>query len=370
MKSFAKLLLASCLGGAIVLLGFFVLNPKINQKESNQPIQTPVRLVNNVVAKSYAPTSFVAAAKASMPAVVSIVGSSKGNSSFAENPFGFFGDDQGQVGSGSGVIYTQDGYIITNNHVVEYADELQVTLYDNREFSAEVVGKYPNSDLAVIKIEGEGFPVMNIGNSDEIQVGEWVLAVGNPFSLTSTVTAGIVSAKGRSLRIIKDASAIEAFIQTDAAVNPGNSGGALVDTQGQLIGINTAIASRTGVFQGYSFAIPINLVKRIIDDIIEYGEFRRPILGIVVDDLNADWAEKLNVNYTQGVVIASVEANGSADKAGLKPDDVILGVDNKELKSVPGLQEAVSRAAIGDIIRVKISRKGKILELPVKLFGE
>lgn len=290
----------------------------------------------------------------------------------SDNPFRFFfgdefGGSQPKRGSGSGVFYTSDGYIVTNNHVVEFADEVEVTLYDNRTYTAKVIGTDEKTDLAVIKIEGNGFPALNFANSDEAEIGEWVLAVGNPFDLTSTVTAGIISAKGRSINLLGGGRAIEAFIQTDAAVNPGNSGGALVDAEGNLLGINTAIATRTGVFSGYSFAIPVNLVRRIADDIIDYGSFKRAYLGVTISELDSEYAEQLGVDITQGVVIESLADGGSAQFAGLQPKDIIIGVDGRSIKAVPELQEIIGRAKAGDTVNLTINRRGEVMKLPVRL---
>lgn len=313
-----------------------------------------------------------------MPAVVHISSINRlaSNSSRESDPFRFFfGDDftpfgdsnPRQGGTGSGVIYTSDGYIITNNHVVQNTDEVEVTLYDNRTFEARVIGSDEKTDLAVIKIEGYDFPALELSNSDEAEIGEWVLAVGNPFDLTSTVTAGIISAKGRSINLLGGGRAIESFIQTDAAVNPGNSGGALVDAEGRLLGINTAIATRTGVFSGYSFAIPVNLVTRIANDIIEYGSFQRAFLGVTIADLDYEYAQELGVRISQGVVIEELADGGSAQYAGLQPKDIIIGVDGRAVKSVPELQEIIGRAKAGDLITLRINRQGVVREIPVRL---
>jgi len=289
------------------------------------------------------------------------------NDDFWRNPFG---GQRPQQGSGSGVLYTSDGYIVTNYHVVEFADELEVTLYDNRTFEAQIVGSYKQSDLAVLKIQGANFPTMELADSDRAEIGEWVLAVGNPFELNSTVTAGIISAKGRNIQLLGGRDAIEAFIQTDAAVNPGNSGGALVDAEGRLLGINTAIATRTGAFQGYSFAIPINLVSRIAEDIIANGSFQRAFLGVSIAELDSEYAEELGLAITQGVVIESLSDSGSAQYAGLRTKDVIVEVDGREIKGVPELQEIIGRARVGDVISVKVNRQGNLIEIPVSLKAE
>jgi serine protease Do len=261
-----------------------------------------------------------------------------------------------------------DGYIVTNNHVVEFADKIEVTLYDNRKFAATIVGTDARADLAVLKIEGAtNLPTLLLADSDRAKIGQWVLAVGNPLNLNSTVTAGIISAKGRDIDIIKGRDAIEAFIQTDAAVNPGNSGGALVDDEGRLLGINTAISTRTGYFQGYSFAIPVNIMTKIVDDIIEYGSFKRAYLGIGIFELDNEYAQENQLNIARGVVIDTVEDGGSAQFAGLLPKDVILEVEGRAIKTVVELQELVSRARVGEVITLTIHRDGENMEVPVRL---
>jgi len=244
---------------------------------------------------------------------------------------------------------------------------VEVTLSDNRKFSAEIVGTFEQSDLAVLKIEATGLPTITIADSDRAQIGEWVLAVGNPFDLTSTVTAGIISAKGRSIRLLGGGKAIESFIQTDAVVNPGNSGGALVDADGNLLGINTAIATRTGVYQGYAFAIPSKLVTRIVDDIIEYGSYRRPFLGVSIRELNNDYANTLGLNITQGVVVEDLIDGGSAQYAGVRPKDVIVGVDGEKITGVPQLQALIGQAQVGDEVVLTINRQGEKIRVPVRL---
>jgi serine protease Do len=291
MKQIVSLMLAGLVGG---LFAFGLITYFGPENPGSDPIAYPIERTKQVNVAPNLPDAtidFRTAAQKAMPAVVHInARESKEkamNRGQQQDPFfRFFGETPfgdlyaPREGTGSGVIYTEDGYIITNNHVIEFADEIEVTLFDNRKFKAKVVGTYPKTDLAVLKIEAAELPTLEIGDSDQAEIGEWVLAVGNPLNLTSTVTAGIVSAKGRDINIIQGADAIESFIQTDAAVNPGNSGGALVDAQGRLLGINTAISTQTGYFQGYSFAIPVNIVTKIADDIIEYGSFQRAFLGV------------------------------------------------------------------------------------------
>jgi serine protease Do len=380
MKNLFSLILAGIIGGLITLGGFQYFQQNAPQEVDYVPaVAHSVRNINIPAGGSTPPSDFRTAASRSMPAVVnisSVIKSTASNQS--DDPFRFFfgddfnnpfGDGTPGGGTGSGVIYTSDGYIITNNHVVAGANELEVTLFDNRTFKARLIGTDEKSDLAVIKIEGYGFPTLEVGDSDGAQIGDWVLAVGNPFDLTSTVTAGIISAKGRNINLLGGGKAIESFIQTDAAVNPGNSGGALVDMQGRLLGINTAIASRTGVFSGYSFAIPVDLARRIIDDIIEYGSYQRPFLGVTISELDGGYAEELGLDITQGVVIEELVEGGSAEMAGLQPKDVIIGIDGKDIKSVPELQENIGRAAVGDQITLNINRAGAQKTISVQLKG-
>ena len=266
-------------------------------------------------------------------------------------------------GAGSGVIISSEGYIVTNNHVIENASEIQVILNDNSEYTAKIVGADPSTDLAVLKIEGATNLIpMKFGNSDDLQIGEWVLAVGNPFNLTSTVTAGIVSAKARNINLLSERSdksivPIESFIQTDAAVNPGNSGGALVNTAGELVGINTAIASQTGAYSGYSFAIPVALVEKVVKDLIDYGLVQRAYLGVQISSINQELKEKEKLPNLKGVFINSVIEKGSADKAGLKTGDVILKVGVKEVNSPAQLQEQIGKHRPGDKVVLTVRKK-------------
>jgi Do/DeqQ family serine protease len=266
------------------------------------------------------------------------------------------------AGAGSGVIVSSEGYIVTNNHVVQDASEIEVILNDNSKYTAKIVGADPSTDIAVLKIEGTGFQPIPLGNSDELKIGEWVLAVGNPFNLTSTVTAGIVSAKARNINLLserngKDVVPIESFIQTDAAVNPGNSGGALVNTRGELVGINTAIASQTGSYSGYSFAIPVNLVQKVMRDLIDYGIVQRGYLGVQIADITQELKEKNKLPNLKGVYLAKVVEDGSADKAGLKDEDVILKIGNKDVNSVAELQEEIGKRRPGDKVSLTIRKK-------------
>jgi len=274
--------------------------------------------------------------------------------------------------SGSGVIISDNGYIVTNNHVIDKAQKISVTLNNNKTYTAKVIGTDSNTDLALLKIDQENLPYIQYGNSNEVNVGEWVLAVGNPFNLTSTVTAGIISAKGRDINILKNdpysgISAIESFIQTDAAVNPGNSGGALVNTTGELIGINSAIQSNTGSYTGYSFAIPVNIVKKVVKDLKEFGTVQRAFIGVSIRNLDEHLAKEIGIDEINGVYINGTTKNGSAAKAGLKRGDIIKKIGNKHTKNVAELQEQVSQFRPGDKIIVVINRNNKELKVPVVL---
>ncbi len=281
-------------------------------------------------------------------------------------------DQNMQLASGSGVIISEDGYIVTNHHVIESAEKIEVVLNDKRSFTATKIGIDPTTDLAVLKIEDEkAFPYLKYGDSDALKIGEWVLAVGNPFDLTSTVTAGIVSAKSRSINLLRSKAyyAIESFIQTDAAVNPGNSGGALVDLEGNLIGVNTAIASRTGSYAGYSFAVPVTLVKKVVNDLIEYGEVHRALMGVSIVEVTAEVAKELNLEQVGGVYIQAVVEGGGAAEAGLKAGDIIIEIDGHKVKNSPELQELIARHQPGEKAKVKYYRDGKLEEIEVVLQG-
>jgi len=270
-------------------------------------------------------------------------------------------------GYGSGVIISPDGYIITNNHVIENAEKITVKLNDNREFDAQVVGRDPSTDIALLKINGENLPYVNYGDSDKLRLGEWVLAVGNPFNLTSTVTAGIVSAKGRNLGILDDNYRIESFIQTDAALNVGNSGGALVNTSGLLVGITTAIISPSGAYAGNSFAIPVNIVKKVVEDLRLYGAVQRAVIGVGINEVTAEIAEKEKLKEVKGAIITQVYENGAADEAGLKEKDVIIKFNNVLVNTVSELLEQVGRYRPGDKVTITYVRSGKEYTVPITL---
>lgn len=274
-----------------------------------------------------------------------------------------------QTGSGSGIIINSEGYIVTNNHVVQDADEIEVSLSDNEVYKAKVIGTDPSTDVALIQIKKEGLNYIPFGNSDNVEVGQWVLAVGNPFDLNSTVTAGIVSAKGRNINIINDKSAIEAFIQTDAAINPGNSGGALVNLNGELIGMNTAIASPTGSYAGYGFAIPVNIVSKVVTDIMKFGMVQRAYLGVMIKDIDGNFANEKNLKTYEGVYVDSLANNSAAGAAGIKTGDVIISIDGKETKKTADVLEQIGGHHPGDKISVVVNRSGNELSYEVVLSG-
>jgi Do/DeqQ family serine protease len=282
-----------------------------------------------------------------------------------ENPLmqWFYGDRSPRPrdvsGYGSGVIISSDGYIITNNHVIENAGSVDVTLNDKRSYTAKVVGRDPATDIALLKIKADNLPYIKYGNSEKLKLGEWVLAIGNPFNLTSSVTAGIVSAKGRSLGLSEGSYSIESFIQTDAALNMGNSGGALVDTKGMLVGITSAILSPSGAYAGNSFAIPVSIVKKVVEDLKEFGQVQRALIGVNIENVEFETAEKFNLNEVKGVLITRVIAQGSADEAGLQENDVILKFDGVNVNTVGELQEQVGKHRPGEKGTVTYSRNGK-----------
>lgn len=331
------------------------------------------------------PVDLTYAAEKSLPSVVHILSTKNSKvqtvevesdpfSDFFGDPFGFFGNPQGnggkqkrsvrtpkQQGSGSGVIISADGYIVTNNHVVADADELTVTLNDNKEYSARIIGTDKTTDLALIKIEGKNLPAITIANSENIKVGEWVLAVGNPFNLTNTVTAGIVSAKGRSLY----RNGVESFIQTDAAINPGNSGGALVNTRGELIGINAMLYSQTGSFSGYGFAIPTSIMNKVVDDLKTYGTVQRAVVGIQGSDVKnyvdgqKEQGKDIDLGTMEGIYVAKITEESAAEEAGLKEGDVIIAIDGKEMNKMADMQEYLAKKRPGDKVTVTYLRDKK-----------
>ena len=310
---------------------------------------------------SAAPTDFIRASATAIPAVVNIKIVSPVNLNSTEV------EHDTRSSSGSGVLVSPDGYIITNYHVIDNGGELEVTLNDRRKFLAKLIGFDPSTDIALIKIEAQNLPALILGNSDSLQVGEWVLAVGNPFDLNSTVTAGIVSAKARNINILEEATSIESFIQTDAAVNPGNSGGALVNTNGELIGITSAIITYSGQYEGYSFAIPINLVQKIIKDIKEFGVVQRGYLGMVIDEVNDQTAKDLGLASPEGVFVKAVTKGGASDEAGLLPSDIIIAINGTIVNTMPEFQELLGRFRPGNSVKLTFIRSGKKLDTNVTL---
>jgi len=388
MKKFGLTLLTAFVGGAMALGAYKVVEDKYAANMSFEDKQKVYFASNHLTPAPTVASSgqldFTQAAAAVTPAVVYIrtTYGNQGNDQQSEmqQMFGqMFGQripQQVEMASGSGVIISPDGYIVTNNHVVDRAVKIEVVTNDHQDFKAKVIGTDPNTDLALIKIEGHDLPIVKLGNSDNVRVGEWVLAVGNPFKLTSTVTAGIVSAKGRNIGIIghdeseqqnpfgrtqyqqtpKLNQAIESFIQTDAAINPGNSGGALVNTNGELIGINSAIASHTGSYEGYGFAIPINLAKKVLDDIEKYGVVKRGYVGISFQELDEDAASALHIDRTAGLYVNDVVPNGGAAQAGMQKGDIITKVEGNKVYASSDLQETVGRLQPGDKVHLTVLR--------------
>lgn len=324
---------------------------------------------------------FVNAARQILPAVVSIRSSRR----FRHPPIDFFprffppkkdGENENenddeilQPGSGSGIIISDDGYIMTNYHVVEESERLQITLYDKREFDAEIIGGDPTTDVALLKVKAQALPVALMGNSDSVQIGEWVMAVGNPLNFTSTVTAGIISALGRNINIIdpKYRYRIEHFIQTDAVINPGNSGGALVNLKGEVIGLNTAIATRNGYYQGYGFAIPVNLARKVVSDLLKFGRVRRAILGVVIEPVTDNVARAVGLARPAGALIQGVTPGSPAGQVGMRQGDVVLKVEGEDVVSVNDLQSKIARHYPGETVRVTIWRERRALDFAVTL---
>ncbi len=366
MKKFSSLLLVSVLSGATTLAGYKVLTDK-NVITDSKPVIT-VAPENYSRTVGFAPEAidFTEAADRAVHSVVHVK-----NVSYRTvvSPLDFFygyrgGQQQEQIGMGSGVIISEDGYIVTNNHVIKDASDLEITLNNKKVYKARLVGTDSKMDIALLKIDAdEKLPYSTFANSDEVKVGEWVLAVGNPYNLNSTVTAGIVSAKARNL----GNGGIQSFIQTDAAVNPGNSGGALVNARGELIGINTMISSMTGSYVGYSFAVPSNITRKIVEDILEYGNVQRGILGIEGSELNSLASKELGIDETSGFYIGRVTKNSGAEKAGLSKGDVIVRLDNRQISSYTDLANVINTKRPNDKVQVTFIRDGKTMTVPVVL---
>lgn len=375
MKPHAKLWLSlvaiSIISSGFTLSAYTLMSENNPQQPANEYVRTAG--FNSASASSAVLPDFTVAAENSVHAVVHIkaTASRKVMNNQSNDPFFdfFFGDrggmqrqmpmqQQPQVGFGSGVIISTDGYIVTNNHVVDNSDELDVTLNDNRTFKAKLIGTDPVTDIALLKIDEKNLPTIPFGDSEKLKIGEWVLAVGNPFNLTSTVTAGIVSAKARTLGMSAQAGAmkIESFIQTDAAVNPGNSGGALVNTRGELVGINTAIASQTGNYAGYSFAVPVTIVGKVVADLKQFGTVQRAMLGVSIKDVNSDLVKEKKLSVFEGAYVESVAERSAAMEAGIKAGDVVTAINGNRVKSISELQEQISRYRPGDKVKATVMR--------------
>ncbi len=378
IKNIIVVLFAAVFGG--VIAAYMYAHIADNKSNTSSPSAEPVPAVHFAALDTQGMRDvnypdFTFAAERAIHCVVHVkVKSMQSMYSGSGNPFYdfFYGYREQQVpreGFGSGVIMSADGYIITNNHVIDKADEIEVVLNDKRVFSAKLIGADPTTDLALLKIDEAGLPFLPYGDAEALRVGEWVLAVGNPYNLTSTVTAGIVSAKYRELGILASRSrlGIESFIQTDAAVNPGNSGGALVNTRGELVGINTAIASQTGSYSGNSFAIPVTIVQKVISDLREYGYVQRAILGISIDNVTSELVKEKNLEKIEGVYVAGVDPNGGAAAAGMKEGDVITAINNVAVNSISELQEQVSKFRPNDQVNVSVVRDKKTQQFKVTL---
>ncbi|HLW21144.1 MAG TPA: Do family serine endopeptidase [Cyclobacteriaceae bacterium] len=370
---FLAVVVAALIGGLVALAGASFLFQSPSATSFNEKQNTS--FVNWLADDKFTipdGLNFVASAQQVTPAVVHVTSRIVMQGSRGMDPmeefFGFRSPRQEAPregrGFGSGVIISDDGYIVTNNHVIDNASTVSIALEDNRRYTARVIGTDPTTDLALLKIEEKNLPFVQFGNSDDAQVGEWVLAVGNPFNLNSTVTAGIISAKARNIGILRDENnnlQVESFIQTDAVVNRGNSGGALVNLAGELIGINTAIASQTGSFSGYSFAVPSSIVKKVMDDLLEYGTVQRGLLGVQIVDVSPETEEIIGskIKATRGVYVAEVNEGSGGEEAGLKKGDVIIGIDGQTTYNTSRLQEMVARKRPGDKVEVKYLRDGQ-----------
>ncbi len=384
---FLGILAAGFAGGIVSLFGFYALNQdKFNANDIEKMQNSSSQLARYASLNTIPAFDFTGVSEIANPAVVHIktmIGSSNSQNQRQQtpvDPFEFFRNPGMQfeqpgprAATGSGVIISDDGYIVTNNHVVEGATKIEVVMNDKRTYIAELIGTDKNTDLALLRI-GEGdLPFLKLGNSDDVKVGQWVVAVGNPFNLTSTVTLGIVSAVGRNIDLLRSKGnkyAIENFIQTDAAINPGNSGGALVNVAGELVGINTAIASETGSYAGYGFAIPVNLMKKVVNDLMKYGKVQRAILGVSIQEITQELADSKDLDNLKGVYVAEVIEGGAADKAGIKKEDVILKIDGEEVNSSSRLQEKVGKYKPGDMPLITIKRNGSIKEIKATLLSQ
>lgn len=381
MKRFGSLFLAAVLGSVCTVASYQWMVKDEEKVKLDYLANVPTSKVAYKVGEDgkAVPLDFTSAAEQVMPGVVFIKSTQDGQQveeTEALDPFReFFGprSPRGPVqSSGSGVLINEGGYIVTNNHVVQDADVVEVTLYDNRTLKAEVIGTDPDTDLALIRVNEKGLPHLSFVDSDNAKVGEWVLAVGNPYNLTSTVTAGIISAKGRNINILRrnngeGSTAIESFIQTDAAINPGNSGGALVDLNGGLLGINTAIASPTGSYSGYGFAVPSNIVSKIVEDLIKYGAVQRGWLGVTVASVDSYIAKEKDLQVNEGAYVTGFAEKSSAKEAGMKEGDVVVRIDQAPIKTSTALIEYIGRHRPGDKVNMVVNRAGKEVTVPVIL---
>ena len=382
IKKIAKTL-AIAFAGAIIAIFLYT---KINHEPATVILQgsSPVQLTsyNNPAGPQVQLPDLTSAAEKSVHAVVHITTKVKAQSYGGnENPlFDFFFGPKGynqprgnnqepeyNMGSGSGVIISPEGFIVTNNHVIDEADNIEVVLNDNRKFTAKVIGRDPNTDIALVKIDAKELPFLVWGNSESLKLGEWVLAVGNPFNLNSTVTAGIVSAKSRSIGIISGQLPLESFIQTDAAVNPGNSGGALVNAVGDLVGINAAIASRTGSYSGYSFAVPASIARKVVDDLKQFGEVQRALLGVEIKNIDDNLAKEEHLGKIEGVYVGKTTEEGAARQAGIKAGDVIISINGNNVNTVSQLQEQIAKYRPGDKVAIAAKRDGTVKQFTVVL---
>jgi len=371
MKKILTLVLVSALGGAITLGSYKYFIEKDNNVVANHQLtELPSVIPTNYNTSNLAfnKPDFVNAAENTIHTVVHVQNTAIGSRQITmEDLFSGRRSQRAQIGTGSGVIISADGYIITNNHVIDGAQSLMITTNDNKTYNAELIGTDPKTDIALLKINAdEKLAYSTFGDSDTTQIGEWVLAVGNPFNLTSTVTAGIISAKSRNLD--RTGNNTQSFLQTDAAVNPGNSGGALVNTRGELIGINTAITSQTGSYVGYSFAVPSNIARKVVADIMEFGNVQNGILGVIGGALNGKNAEDLGVNETEGFFVSEVQKESGAEKAGMKSGDIIKRIDNTEINKFADLKGFLSTKRPNDVVNVAVLRNGEEKILPVTLF--
>lgn len=367
MKKFLTTFFTCLLTAGITLIGYtYYLDQRATAKEETQ-LQESSSSVNRLPTAN--PVDFTAAAENTVNAVVHVKNLSyitTRTNPLLEFFYGYKGGTQTQIGTGSGVIISEDGYIVTNNHVIANASELEITLNNNKTYKARLIGTEKQMDLALLKIDApEKLPFLTFGDSDAIQLGEWVLAVGNPYNLTSTVTAGIISAKARNL----SETGIQSFIQTDAAVNPGNSGGALVNVQGELIGINTMISSNTGSYVGYAFAVPSNVTKKIVEDFLEYGNVQQGALGVSGFELNANWVQKLNLNINQGFYIQEVVPNSDAEKVQLKKGDIITAINGKSITSFVDIKNILNTKRPGDKVNLTINSNNTIQQKEIRLIA-